>query len=430
MKDYKIMGVSLPVYFSLLGVLLIAIIFNVLPKGMIGAFAFMMIVGALFDVIGNNTPIVKTFFGGGPIVIIFGSAALVYFNVLPESITENVTTFMKGGGFLDFYIAALITGSILGMSKKLLVKAAVRYFPTIIGGVVLSLVFVSLGGMLFGQSPAEAMAYIGIPIMGGGMGAGAVPIAEVFANGLGVSSETILSKLVPAVALGNAMAIVFGGLLDKLGKVRPELSGNGKLMEIGEDDLKEKENNDEPISISDFGVGVAIACTFFAFGQIVGYVFKTYVGFNIHPYAWMIISVALAKAFNLLPSKFEKACANWYKFVATNWTSALLMGIGIAYTDLGQVIAAFSPTFLVLVFLVILGAVVGTAIVGKMVGFYPIEAAITAGLCMANMGGTGDVAVLTAAHRMELMPFAQISSRLGGAFIILLATFLVPIIFG
>lgn len=430
MKDYKIMGISLPVYFSLLGVLLIAIIFNVLPKGMIGAFAFMMIVGALFDVIGNNTPIVKTFFGGGPIVIIFGSAALVYFKVLPEAIAENVTTFMKGGGFLDFYIAALITGSILGMSKKLLVKAAVRYFPTIIGGVVVSLAFVSLGGMLFGQSPAEAMAYIGIPIMGGGMGAGAVPIAEVFANGLGVSSETILSKLVPAVALGNAMAIVFGGLLDKLGKARPELSGNGKLMEIGEDDLKEKENNDEPLSISDYGIGIAIACTFFAFGQIVGYVLKTYVGINIHAYAWMIISVALAKAFNLLPSKFEKACANWYKFVATNWTSALLMGIGIAYTDLGQVIAAFSPTFLVLVFLVILGAVVGSAFVGKLVGFYPIEAAITAGLCMANMGGTGDVAVLTAAHRMELMPFAQISSRLGGAFIILLATFLVPIIFG
>ncbi|MEA5095247.1 Citrate-sodium symporter [bioreactor metagenome] len=429
MKDYKIMGISLPVYFTLLVILLVAVFLDILPGGMIGAFAFMMIIGSLLDVIGNNTPIVKTFFGGGPIVIIFGSAAMVYYNLIPASVSENVTTFMKGGGFLDFYIAALITGSILGMSKKLLIKAAVRYFPTIIGGVAVSLLFVSLGGMLFGQAPGESIAYIGIPIMGGGMGAGAVPISEVFSQGLGVPSETILSKLVPAVALGNAMAIVFGGLLDRLGKKYPSLSGNGKLMEIGEDDLKEKEDT-EALKLSDYGIGIAIATSFFVVGEIVAYFFDTYAGLDIHPYAWMIISVALAKAFNVLPQQFERACAGWYKFVATNWTSALLMGIGIAYTNLGQVISAFSPIYLVLVFLVVLGAVVGTALVGKLVGFYPIEAAITAGLCMANMGGTGDVAVLTAAHRMELMPFAQISSRLGGAFIILLATFIVPILFG
>lgn len=429
MKEFKIMGLTLPVYFVLLAVIIVAIFLNVLPGGMIGAFAFMMIVGSLLDVIGNNTPIVKTFFGGGPIVIIFGSAALVYFNILPEPVVKTVDTFMKGGGFLDFYIAALITGSILGMNKKLLVKAAIRYFPCILGGVVVSLAFVAIGGLAFGQTPGETIAYIGIPIMGGGMGAGAVPISEVFSKGLGIPSEQILSRLVPAVALGNAIAIVFGGLLDRFGKKYPQFSGNGKLMEIGQDELKEKEDN-EPFKLSDFGIGIVIATTFFTFGNIVAYVMKNFVGIDIHSYAWMIVSVAVAKAFNIIPMNFEKSCAKWYQFVAANWTPALLMGIGIAYTDLGQVIDAFTPVYLVLCFLVVLGAVIGSGFVGKLVGFYPIEAAITAGLCMANMGGTGDVAVLTAANRMELMPFAQISSRLGGAFIIFLATIIVPIFFG
>ncbi len=428
MKELKIMGLTLPVYFALLAVIIVAIFLNVLPGGMIGAFAFMMIVGALLDVVGNNTPIVKTFFGGGPIVIIFGSAALVYFNILPEVVTKNVDTFMKGGGFLDFYIAALITGSILGMNKKLLIKAAIRYFPCILGGLAVALAFVSLGGLIFGYTPAEAIAYIGIPIMGGGMGAGAVPIADVFSNGLGLPTEQILSRLVPAVALGNAIAIVFGGLLNRVGKKYPKLSGDGKLMEIGQDELKEKADN-APLVLSDFGIGIAIATTFFTFGSIVAFIMKTYVGINIHLYAWMILSVAISKALNILPTKYEKSCAKWYKFVASNWTAALLMGIGIAYTDLGQVIEAFTPAYLILCFLVVLGSVIGTGIVGKLVGFYPIEAAITAGLCMANMGGTGDVAVLTASDRMELMPFAQISSRLGGAFIIFLASILVPIFF-
>jgi len=67
---------------------------------------------------------------------------------------------------------------------------------------------------------------------------------------------------------------------------------------------------------------------------------------------------------------------------------------------------------------------VGAGIVGRLVGFFPIDSAITAGLCMSNMGGTGDVAVLSAADRMELMPFSQISSRIGGAFMLILASIL------
>ena len=45
---------------------------------------------------------------------------------------------------------------------------------------------------------------------------------------------------------------------------------------------------------------------------------------------------------------------------------------------------------------------------------YPIDAAIVTA-CHSGQGGTGDVAILSAANRMQLMPFAQIATRIGGA---------------
>ena len=138
----------------------------------------------------------------------------------------------------------------------------------------------------------------------------------------------------------------------------------------------------------------------------------------------MIITVAICKIFNLLPENIEVACYQWFQFVMKNLTTTLLVGIGLCYLSLDTVIESFSLTYLVLCLVTCVGAFFGAALVGKWVGFYPVEAGITAGLCMANMGGTGDVAVLSAADRMELMPFAQISSRLGGAIILIIGSLL------
>lgn len=52
--------------------------------------------------------------------------------------------------------------------------------------------------------------------------------------------------------------------------------------------------------------------------------------------------------------------------------------------------------------------------VGRWLNMYPIETAII-NACRSGQGGTGDVAILTAANRMQMMPFAQIATRIGGA---------------
>lgn len=422
MNNIKIAGIPLFIYLLLTIVTVAAIGFHWLPSGMLGALLIMMVFGGLFNIIGNNLPIVKTFLGGGAIVCIFASAALVYTKVIPDYVVENVSQFMGETGFLNFYIAALITGSILGMDRTLLLKAAVRFLPVALCAMTMAIICVGIVGALVGYGFADSIMYIAIPMMGGGMGAGVVPLSGMYADALHIDSSIVISRMIPASTLGNVMAIVGAGMLVKLGEVKPQLTGNGNLMRKHDSGLSDKKSM--VLSLENLGIGLITSMFFFLLGVMINKFVPA-----IHYYAWMIILVAVSKACGIIPQKFEDSAKQWSQFVMKNWTSALLVGIGIAMIDLGAVASAISPLYLLLVFVVVGSVAFGAAIGGYFVGFYPIESAITAGLCTTNMGGTGDIAVLSAAKRMELLPFSQIATRICGALILIVSSILIQILF-
>ncbi|MBQ6232610.1 MAG: 2-hydroxycarboxylate transporter family protein [Clostridia bacterium] len=433
-----------PIFLVITVVTLAATYLGVLPKGMAGCFLFMMVLGEILGWIGDHTPIIKDFLGGGAIVCIFGSGLLVYFGIIPGPDTAlplgkldligNIGTFFKTtGGFLDWYIAALITGSILGMNRKLLVKAAARYFPAIFGGLILAFGLCMGVAALMGYPVMNALLLIALPIMGGGMGAGATPLSKIFEASSSMSAAEALSIMTPAVAIGNAVSIVMAGILVKV--IKGKMNGSGQLMKAGHMDPKELEispemqQKRENIDLKNMGVGLLVSGAFFSWGFILQGIWNSLgTGITIHAYAWMIITVAICKITNIIPERIEIACYQWFQFVMKNLTNMLLIGIGICYLDIATVVSSFSLTYLLLCAATCIGAFFGAAFIGRLVGFYPFEAGVTAGLCMSNMGGTGDVAVLSAADRMELMPFAQISSRLGGAIILLLASLMLSLL--
>ncbi len=465
MKERKLFGMPWQLFVACGIIILIATYLGVLPEGMTGCFVFMIFVGEILCVLGDHTPIIRSYFGGGAIVVLFGIALLHYFHLLPEVVVNKETgevvaeymqfgkslgltansfdlvgkigTFFKPtGAFLDWYIAALITGSILGMNKMLLKKASARYFPAIFGAIILSFGLCMGVATVMGYGTIKALLLVALPIMGGGMGAGASPLSKIFdASGTMTAAEA-LNVMTPAVAIGNAISIVIGGLLCKLIK-SPNWNGQGKLMTAAAMDPKELEISPEmqakrdAITVKNLGIGLLISGTFFTWGFICSSLWSKLVpSVTIHAYAFMIITVAIFKIGGFLPEWAEIACYQWFQFIMKNLTNVLLMGIGLCYLDMGQVISSFSVTYLVLCGVTVIGAFFGAGIVGKLVGFYPVEAGVTAGLCMANMGGTGDVAVLSACDRMELMPFAQISSRLGGAIILLIGSLLLSTLGG
>jgi Na+/citrate or Na+/malate symporter len=329
---------------------------------------------------------------------------------------------------MDFYIASVVTGSVMGMNRKLLVKAVLRYCPAIAGGAAAAAGLAALAGALTGYGAREALLFVAFPILGGGMETGVIPLSKILGAALpGGGQEKALSLMIPAAALGNGVSIAAGGLLMRLGRVAPGLTGGtgtkARLLraagEEGESPppgagYRPDRETPEPARL---GAGLFLSAAFFALGGILNRAFP-----GLPPYAWMILSLAAVKTLGILPQSLEICCHQWFDFVTKNLTGAILAGLGVAFIDLRQIALAFTPPYLLLVLVTVAGGAAGSALAGRLAGLYPIDAAITAGLCMTSLGETGDAAVLSASGRMELMPFARISSRLGGALILILSS--------
>ena len=145
-------------------------------------------------------------------------------------------------------------------------------------------------------------------------------------------------------------------------------------------------------------------------------------------YAWMIILVILVKCTRLFPEELEDGARQWGQFAIHSWTSAALAGIGITLIDLNTIMASMTLFYLISIVAIVAVITSSAFFLGKLVGFYPIESAIAAGMCTTNMGGSGNVAVLSSAGRMELLPFAQIVTRSCGALMLTLGGILIQLL--
>ena len=107
-------------------------------------------------------------------------------------------------------------------------------------------------------------------------------------------------------------------------------------------------------------------------------------------------------------------------FFRTAVTYPLLFAIGVSLTPWEKLMVASSPANIATIAATVAALMATGFCTARFIGMYPIDVAIVAA-CHSGQGGTGDVAILTAANRMQLMPFAQIATRIGGAITVTLA---------
>ena len=419
----KLYGVDLPVFLFFAAVVLISAYLEIIPNQLIGAVACMFTIGILLGELGERIPIWNTYCGGGAILVFLVCGLMSHFGVLPECVVKNATGWMNEYSFLNLFISFLIVGSLLGLDRKLLIKSSALYLPAIIAGVIGSIVFGALGGILFGKDPVQVvMAYV-LPIMGGGAGAGAIPMAQVYADVTGEDPAGYLSFALAILAVGNIVSVAFAAILQTVGILVPKLSGNGELVRNAAKKVETEKKETINVTMDDLGAGIFLTGGFFILAQLFAKkILPSVAGVSIPNFAYLIIFAALANVFNLIPEHLKAGAQKCQQFCANKLVWIQMVGVGIVMINFSEMLEVLSVANLVIVILIVLGAVLGSAIFGWVVGFFPIESAITAGLCMANMGGAGDLAVLGAAKRMNLISYAQISSRIGGAMILLLSS--------
>lgn len=409
--NIRVAHLPLPLYLAALVLAILCLLTDSLPANMVGAFFFLILLGEGFSALGCAIPGVRTYLGGS-VVCIFGGALLAYVGMIPAPVMASLSSFINDYGFLTLYISGLITGSLFNIDRNLLLHASLKLLPVALVSMFTGVLFCGLLGILIGDGFWDSILYIAVPMTSGGMTAGTLPLSTIYSAQLGIPASDVLNRLAPATVLGNCIAIIFAGLLKNSHQKHPTWTGNGQLVNDGK---PVKKMPVTPLTLEKMSAGFLLSLAFYALGALLNHLFPV-----IPVYAFMIIVVVIVKCGSFLPEEVEDAARQWGRFTIQAWTAAGLFGIGITLIDLSVILSNLTPTFLTTVFLVELIITLTAAFLGKAVGFYPVESAIAAGMCTTNMGGSGNVAVLSGANRMELLPFAQIVTRSCGALMLTL----------
>jgi malate:Na+ symporter len=408
--EFRIGIVPLPVYV----VLAALVAFFILRDGKVASdlptmIAVLALGGFGCAEIGRRLPVIRNL-GAAAIFATFVPSYLVYAHLLPEGMLKPVAEFTKASNFLYLFIAAIIVGSIFGMDRQVLIKGFLKIFVPLAAGSIVAGTVGTLIGVVLGLGAYHTFFYVVIPIMAGGVGEGAIPLSIGYAEILHQEQGTLFAQVLPPIMLGSLTAILLAGFLNWVGKRLPRLTGEGRLQPgVGEELTPGEEK--AAASAVDPGAIAAAGVTAIALYLLGTACFKL---FGLPGPVAMLFLAVLVKLTRAVPPSLQLAGQTVYKFFSTAITYPLLFAIGVSLTPWETLVAALTPANIAVIVLTVATLMATGFFVGRLLGMYPIETAIV-NACHSGQGGTGDIAILTAANRLELMPFAQIATRIGGA---------------
>jgi len=414
LMETRIGIIPLPVYVLLVALIAGFVATGKVPTDISVSIAVLAVGGFTCAELGKRIPLIRHI-GAAAIFATFIPSYLAFAHLIPLSVVKNVTEFTKQTNFLYLFIASIIVGSIMSMDRTILIKGFLKIFIPLAAGSVAAAMVGTLVGTVLGLGAYHTFFFVVVPIMAGGVGEGAIPLSIGYATILHVAQGDVFAQVLPPVMLGSLSAIVIAGSLNFVGKRYPHLSGEGRLQPNETDELAPV--HEAPSGPMDVGQVAAAGITAIAL-YMVGLMAARLFDFPA-PVVMLFVAVVFKLSHAVSP-QLQQGSHVVYKFFSTAVTYPLLFAIGVAMTPWDKLVSAFNVVNLVTIVATV-ATLIGTGfVVGRWLKMHPIETAIV-NACHSGQGGTGDVAILTAANRMQMMPFAQIATRIGGALTVTLA---------
>ncbi len=316
---------------------------------------------------------------------------------------------------LGIFICVIIVGSLLSLDTRILLKVLSRIWIVLIVTSGAAAVLGVLTGTAFGAPPGRTLIEVVVPLMAGGITAGALPLAAALADLAGSTRAAELAALLPAVVVGNMLAVLVGGMLSPWS--RP---GGGAPSPVTLP-ASHGPGSHGPPSARLLVLGILSLSAFYGLGALSSLIFKI-------PSPLVILALtAVVHILLPLPVPITESIVYLYRKSIRLFTYPLLLAVGLLLTPWQTLMAGLRWDTLTVAVVTVAMLTLSGAWVARFAKLTSVEGALI-GLARAAMGGSGDVAILSAARRMDLMPFAQIATRLGGALTLALTLALVTLI--
>ncbi|TVY12312.1 2-hydroxycarboxylate transporter family protein [Candidatus Phytoplasma pini] len=432
---------------------------------LISSLLFVMALSGVLQFIGNKTPILNKIGGSAILCLIIPSFIFTYkfsntsIEPFQKSVSEklNFLSSSQNIGFIDFFVVALVSGSLLGIKKNVLKKTFKKFLPLVLVSLMISAIGVGVLGSflkpklglidnpnIYQSYFIDAIFYIFIPISCGGATCGIIPITEVFSRAVnkdvgGNIAELVKGELMPALLIGGIFSVICAGLIKNIFRKSKYNSPNGQLEK--DNQVINKEQNIklvEDISFDKIKVGfiiifflytISVLIKFFL-EQILIMMFSEVVTKFIPPIIIiLVLIVILVKIFDLVNSYYISCIKQTSELITTNFLSAVLVLLSMGI-DINIIINKVSDfRYLIICISCVLTTALSSAIIGNKLNYYPVQASIAAGLCANSIGGAGNTAILEASDSSILTPYAQISTRLGGDIVVILTAIIYPLLY-